>query len=201
MKTQTRYRTVAKRSFKAKWTLFVFEHVLSTELVLTLETFNRFQLSDESIALYANQFWQYLGSEKIHSKTVDEVYAGIKEFEKQYAVVKLQCERDYVDNVFPELYPLNAFETLIRKETCHYCGISVADILALGEADKLRKKSLRGWTLEIDRLKPNNEYTLDNCVMSCYWCNNAKTDEFSAAEFKPIGQAIGNALRERLAKH
>ena len=52
--------------------------------------------------------------------------------------------------------------------------------------------------MEIDRKAPNQEYSDDNCEPICYWCNNAKTDEFSAEEFKPIGMAIGNALRARL---
>jgi hypothetical protein len=34
--------------------------------------------------------------------------------------------------------------------------------------------------------------------MSCYWCNNAKTDEFDDIEFKPIGELIGKTLRKRL---
>jgi hypothetical protein len=34
--------------------------------------------------------------------------------------------------------------------------------------------------------------------MACYWCNNAKTDEFTAEEFKPIGEAIGAALMARI---
>jgi hypothetical protein len=34
--------------------------------------------------------------------------------------------------------------------------------------------------------------------MCCYWCNNAKTDEFTPTEFKFIGQMIGNIWNTRL---
>ena len=34
--------------------------------------------------------------------------------------------------------------------------------------------------------------------MACYWCNNAKTDEFSPEEFKPIAEGIRKAWNERL---
>ncbi|HPT73200.1 MAG TPA: hypothetical protein PLE74_13070, partial [Candidatus Cloacimonadota bacterium] len=58
----------------------------------------------------------------------------------------------------------------------------------------------RGWTLEIDRKKPNLEYEEDNCVMCCYWCNNAKTDEFDDVEFLPIGNAINQIWNGRLGR-
>ena len=37
--------------------------------------------------------------------------------------------------------------------------------------------------MEIDRIKANHEYLKDNVVLACYWCNNAKSDEFSEPEF------------------
>ena len=60
------------------------------------------------------------------------------------------------------------------------------------------EKNFRGWNLEIDRLNSNFEYKPDNCAMACYWCNNAKTDEFTEDEFMVIGEAIKNVWRERL---
>ena len=41
-------------------------------------------------------------------------------------------------------------------------------------------------------------YNADNCVLACYWCNNAKTDAFTDKEFKPIGIEIGKKIREIL---
>ena len=43
---------------------------------------------------------------------------------------------------------------------------------------KIYTKSARGLSIEIDRLNSNKEYSLDNVVLACYWCNNAKTDEY-----------------------
>jgi len=63
----------------------------------------------------------------------------------------------------------------------------------------LFKKSERGWNLEIDRKNSNYEYTKDNCVMCCYWCNNAKTDEFTYPEFKEIGLAFKQVWDKRLS--
>jgi 5-methylcytosine-specific restriction endonuclease McrA len=55
--------------------------------------------------------------------------------------------------------------------------------------DKVYTKRLysRGRSLEIDKIEPNEDYTRDNIVLSCYWCNNAKTDEYTYDEFKRIG--------------
>ena len=38
--------------------------------------------------------------------------------------------------------------------------------------------------MEIDRIDPSGDYSKENIVLCCYWCNNAKTDEFSYFEFK-----------------
>ncbi|WP_188117205.1 hypothetical protein [Campylobacter concisus] len=36
--------------------------------------------------------------------------------------------------------------------------------------------------------------------MACYWCNNAKTDEFSPEEFKPIAEGIREVWNKRLGE-
>jgi agmatine deiminase len=38
---------------------------------------------------------------------------------------------------------------------------------------------------------------LDNLELSCYWCNNAKSDELRSDEFKSIGREIGKIMRRR----
>lgn len=55
----------------------------------------------------------------------------------------------------------------------------------------------RGQHMEVDRANPFDDYRYykpdakhRSLVLSCYWCNNAKTDEFTYEEFKDIGKAI-----------
>lgn len=84
---------------------------------------------------------------------------------------------------------------------CHYCAITEAEIAKLIDKDRIITKRLntRGKTLEIERLEPNKPYDdTDNLVFSCYWCNNAKTDEFTEQEFEPIGKHISNIWKSRL---
>lgn len=93
---------------------------------------------------------------------------------------------------------------LSQEQHCEYCKITQNELdILLDENNPLisyTREGRRGRKLEIDRKNSKIEYgkDLNNLVLCCYWCNNAKTDEFSAEEFKPIGIAIGNILRNRL---
>ena len=83
---------------------------------------------------------------------------------------------------------------------CYYCGATADKIYTLISSGLVRTKRLptRGRSLEIERLDPNKPYDVtDNLVFSCYWCNNAKSDEFSAKEFKRLGRVIGKIWEER----
>jgi hypothetical protein len=93
-----------------------------------------------------------------------------------------------------ELFSLEHFTELLSQTSCAYCGISIEQINQLSKNNSLHNKrsETRGYSLEIDRKHPNLEYSSDNCCMSCYWCNNAKTDEYSYNEFK---NCIAPAIR------
>jgi 5-methylcytosine-specific restriction endonuclease McrA len=92
-------------------------------------------------------------------------------------------------------------ESAERK--CYYCKINEDEIDELIRKDLITTKRLitRGRKLEIERISSNEPYdNLNNLVFCCYWCNNAKTDEFSSEEFKHIGQLISNIWNNRLRK-
>jgi len=107
-----------------------------------------------------------------------------------------------VKKTFLNVFPFEEFTEFVRaKLKCEYCHITEEGIQALINAHQLNtKKDTRGWSLEIDRKKPNFEYTKENCVWCCYWCNNAKTDEFSYDEFKKIGKVIESIWDGRLSR-
>lgn len=86
---------------------------------------------------------------------------------------------------------------------CHYCKITEEQIFKLIDAKQIVTKRLitRGRTLEIERKEPNKEYDeVENLVFSCYWCNNAKTDEFTEDEFLATGSVIETIWKDRLKK-
>ena len=73
-------------------------------------------------------------------------------------------------------------------EGCRYCGISEKNcrelVLKLPSSRfpkslKLQRGKSRGYYLEVDRKEPKGDYSIDNCVLSCYFCNNDKSDVFT----------------------
>jgi 5-methylcytosine-specific restriction endonuclease McrA len=95
---------------------------------------------------------------------------------------------------------LEFYNTQERK--CAYCDITENEIRKLISKKRIYTKSLfnRGRSLEIDRKDSLKSYQEGNIVFCCYWCNNAKTDEFSESEFKNIGKQIKVVWQERLEK-
>jgi 5-methylcytosine-specific restriction endonuclease McrA len=83
---------------------------------------------------------------------------------------------------------------------CYYCGITEEQIHQLWQKYPNLTKRTRGRKLEMDRKQPNEKYdNQENLVLSCYWCNNAKTDTFTKKEFLKVGQVIRGIWQERLS--
>ena len=61
---------------------------------------------------------------------------------------------------------------------CYYCGTTIFDIIKLIKAKKMKTRKtgygIRGPVLEIDKMVNEKGYSPDNCVLSCYYCNNDK---------------------------
>lgn len=121
----------------------------------------------------------------IQEHSTDEHYKSIKDLQDTY-ISEMATEQN-----------LEAWKEMYSQKNCSYCGVHTNEIQRLRENLKISSKSGRGFTLEVDRMEPNKEYTIDNCCMSCYWCNNAKTDEFLPLEFKEIARGINAAWRQR----
>lgn len=83
---------------------------------------------------------------------------------------------------------------------CEYCGINELEIQNLIQNGLLVTKRLktRGRSMEVDRKKSEGPYSSNNIVLCCYWCNNAKTDEFTYEEFKEIAKSFKLVWQQRL---
>lgn len=83
---------------------------------------------------------------------------------------------------------------------CTYCDISESDVSNLVSLNRIYTKRIysRGTTMEIDKRDPRKPYESGNLIMSCYWCNNAKTDEFDEEEFGLIAKVIGGIWKKRI---
>ncbi len=121
-----------------------------------------------------DKIWAILRQSQLDKRKSENLTSFFNAYRKRFAVI----------------FPKEEFEKLYKVHECAYCGISEEDIMQLAKTDRIFKKSERGWHLEIDRKDSNKEYMPGNCVRCCYWCNNAKTDEFTEDEFKPIAEKI-----------
>ena len=66
---------------------------------------------------------------------------------------------------------------------------------------QIKAKRDRVYTMEIDLIKPKCEYSKDNVILACYWCNNAKSDEFPELEFfNKRGPGIGKVWNSKKEK-
>ncbi|MEZ4961945.1 MAG: hypothetical protein R2830_19110 [Saprospiraceae bacterium] len=99
------------------------------------------------------------------------------------------------------------FEQSNFEQGCKYCGTTNEQSFRLYTAARNSENAGVDWTrggkrgrrLEIDRLNPALPYdNLSNLVWCCYWCNNAKSNFFTAEEFQPIANQIGLALKKML---
>lgn len=102
-----------------------------------------------------------------------------------------------------QLYDL--FQWYVRTpKICEYCGLPENKLEELHNIPKHINKRYpkRGSTLEIDRMESELSYTIiNNLVLACYWCNNAKTDTFTSAEFSKIGIVIKEIWKERFKQN
>ena len=198
---KSKYLAKSKDSFKTKKNLFLFSLAIHQKDSFSTSDFIDFQISEDLVNSYSAEYWQELESFPINGIIIKDLVLAICALEKAYAELLKELEKEYI-NSFPNIFPEEYFVKLIGDQEeeihCHYCNLTKAEIELLVDKRKLFKKSLRGWSFEIDRLNSNYEYRPENCVMACYWCNNAKTDEFTETEFLKIGKVIHEIWQERL---
>ncbi|WNB17546.1 hypothetical protein [Marivirga arenosa] len=196
------YQSKSTDSFNTRLRFYLFEKVLkhkNAEFKPSLQEFMDFDLRDkeELIYKYTAEYYHKERNDSVDGVEIDKIYKFIKDSENKLKPRLEEWRVGYFIEVFSRILSKNQYEKLIKETECYYCNTSIEKIQELIEAGKIYKKNERGWNLEIDRKEPNQEYFYDNLVMACYWCNNAKTDEFTPDEFKPIGEAIGKVLRSR----
>ncbi len=82
----------------------------------------------------------------------------------------------------------------LKEKKWYYCELKEEEcqelvITGLLKSNRFPQNGLlgrgqsRGMWLEIDRLKPKENYSLENCVLCCYFFNNDKSDVFHGDEY------------------
>lgn len=98
--------------------------------------------------------------------------------------------------------PYEAFEKWYeaQEKKCCYCGLTEKESeILFNKYPECTRGGRRGKSLELERKQPSPLYDdLKNLDLACYWCNNAKTNYFTADEFAEIARIIATVNRKRL---
>lgn len=200
-----KYNDILVRSFNTKLELFLFNRAIHSGKLLGFipDEFRSFQISDTVTSLY-QQAWQLCEEDKLMEDglTMQQLDILIENWYEVQIELKEELLRQYKALFITEYFPYGEFEKLIpsdpKDRICMYCSISDYEVSKLRSRGKIFTKRQRGYMMEVDRIKPNEEYSKDNCVLACYWCNNAKSDEFSLNELSEhIGPSIESVWKER----
>ena len=133
-----------------------------------------------------------------------EEYKSIQKTKSYFENKKKLKDENFDQEITFEFIQNIAQWRLTQPEVCHYCGLPESRLIELNDQPLHYNKRWpkRGKVLEIDRKKSSLPYSLiENLVLACYWCNNAKTDTFTYAEFKEIGKIINRAWEARLEQN
>lgn len=193
---QSKYNSKIMDSFETVWRTAVFG-LLNKDEDPTEESLSKIVLNgvnDEVARLYAGKYCQHHNSYERKRKKIDNWLYRRADGSKE---IFNSLKKNY-KSIMLEKFKLVDFKKMLLEQKCAYCGITLEQLNILRADTKIYSKSGRGFSLEIDRKKPNQEYTKENCCMVCYWCNNAKTDEFEPSEFKKIARSINTVWNERL---
>jgi hypothetical protein len=99
----------------------------------------------------------------------------------------------------------------LQRKTCYYCGLKEEESQEIVLTGLLKSKRFpqegilgrgqsRGVWLEVDRINPKENYSENNCVLCCYFCNNDKSDVFTGKEYQEFAKDRVEYLRNKLNK-
>ncbi len=160
------------------------------------------------IEFYKKKIFDKVSITQIKTQYPDSL-DSIKNWEKSDNYKKIQKYKSNLTHKFKqiqvnlnndELYKIVIWMYNTPK-VCYYCSLPESTLEELHNQQGHRNKRYpkRGKSLEIDRKQANLPYNdIENLVLACYWCNNAKTDTFTEDEFRLLGKEIKKIWENRL---
>lgn len=188
------YNRILERSF-----IYQIEYGTEKELTEIL----KFCCDENNNKCIFDKLKEFIKSNQQKLKDKDLITKFNKLSETEKKELKLYDFKNIFKCLFLDQIPIEEFKNKFFPENnerkCKYCGVPENKLGLLNTV-----RSGRGNRLEYDRIisRDDNEnkiaYSLDNIVLACYWCNNAKTDTFSPKDFKPIARGINQVWNEKL---
>ena len=192
--------SLRKREIQNLKEIFLFSHYLKhfdQEKIPDIkeESIILFSITDDDLNAYLESFKCFKSDSIFQNKF------KIGDYDKWRKIVidtlhdELFAKKNYVTSVI-NVELLKQKELQLERH-CEYCGVSLDAIIK--NLDKFNTKRIltRGRSLEVDKKEPNGHYAEENIALACYWCNNAKSDEYSVKEFEVIAKGIRKVWKER----
>ena len=203
-KTVSRYEAIMKRNYLQRLNYILFTICSSNmQAYDTKENYDKFFDVEYEIPCEIKKSYKDMYSAMTQIRVRNECFKVLNE-----KFIELKINEKFKENYY-EYYQTNIltfeefseFWNKVPERVCGYCGISESQIVLLDKADKIKTKRFysRGKTMEVDKICAFGEYKKDNIILSCYWCNNAKTDEYSLKEFEPIAKGINAVWNSRFS--
>jgi hypothetical protein len=202
-KAELKYKALLKRSFKNNLDIFLFSVYFQENTLHTNNLLGKYAnfIPDQDLLN------DYIKICQISSSNQHFKHLKIGNLDKaitQWLKMNINTLPSFFDLYSNKFMDFESFKVFYKPDNynraCKYCSISESQISLLISSNKIKTKRLntRGVSMEVDRIDSTLPYEISNIVFACYWCNNAKTDEFSAKEFALIGEQIKNIWGERL---
>jgi len=158
-------------------------------------------MKDEFIEKYALFTDKYSVIQSDLNLNKEQFYKNIETFKYEIEVARKARQICIRKGITIEKYRNFYYWYKNAKRVCHYCKTQEKDLdFFFNNLDTVNKRPKRGKTLEIDRRNPLilDYDNIQNLVLSCYICNNAKSDIFTEDEFMPIALEIGKTIQKAL---
>ena len=204
IKTVSRYESIMERNCLQRLNYLLFLIYSTSEEEVSNNIFDvKYELPPSTEENYQNMYSDMTQIRKRNDyfKTLyDETK---KEPTGTLAPKVTEFKKDYYKCYKKNILTFEQFSKFWNQEadrTCEYCGISESQIALLDKKCQIKTKRFysRGKTMEVDKVDAFGEYEVENIILSCYWCNNAKTDEYDLKEFKSIANGINKVWNQRL---
>jgi hypothetical protein len=200
----SRYDQLLSRSYKRDLNMYLFKCFIegNTDLGFISDNYQLFMPDERFISTYIAIHQLSKESDKIEGTDIQ--IGEFDKFLKQWKIDNYNVLPKLKQKFISKFITIDSFSKFYKttEKKCEYCMITEEHISLLLKQKMLYTKtlSIRGRSLEIDRKNSSKSYEEGNIVFCCYWCNNAKTDEFTEDEFKQIGNQIKLVWENRLKK-
>ncbi|MBC5992420.1 hypothetical protein [Pontibacter cellulosilyticus] len=138
----------------------------------------------QACKIYGSLARFYQDELNINSDQLNQLRTKFKRFNKLYS----KYFNEHRKALFED--PEKLLEWYDRQnDSCNYCGTTQSVLHKIVKRRNgnltLNKKTKRSkGTLEIEKLDPSKDYTYENSVLSCPFCNNAKSNLISEEDWR-----------------